>query len=116
MADMAISPNSTEIPIKNLQIGEKVLAIDHNDQIVSTEIISFLHYENNSQGKFKRKDLFFTKLSLFQLFFIYSQLKQVINYPSHPIILSLLEIEHIFKHVLLILNNTISILLEETVV
>ncbi len=70
MTDMAISPNSTEIPIKNLQIGEKVLAIDHNDQIVSTEIISFLHYENNSQGKFKRKDLFLQNY-LFFSFFLY---------------------------------------------
>jgi len=69
MTDMAISPNSTEIPIKNLQIGEKVLAIDHNDQIVSTEIISFLHYENNSQGKFKTKDLIFYKIISFSAFF-----------------------------------------------
>ncbi len=71
MTDMAISPNSTEIPIKNLQIGEKVLAIDHNDQIVSTEIISFLHYENNSQGKFKRKKHLFLQNYLFFSFFLY---------------------------------------------
>jgi hypothetical protein len=70
MTDMAISPNSTEIPIKNLQIGEKVLAIDHNDQIVSTEIISFLHYENNSQGKFKNKESFLQNY-LFFSFLLY---------------------------------------------
>ncbi|CAF1429265.1 unnamed protein product [Adineta steineri] len=52
MTDMAQSPKGNEIPIKDLQIGEQVLAIDHNDQIVSTEIVSFLHYENNSQTFF----------------------------------------------------------------
>ncbi|CAF1139173.1 unnamed protein product [Adineta steineri] len=52
MTDMATSPKGNEIPIKDLQIGEQVLAIDHNDQIVSTEIVSFLHYENNSQTFF----------------------------------------------------------------
>ena len=51
MTDMAQAPNGTEIPIKNLRIGDRVLAIDFNDEILSTEIISFLHYENNSQGK-----------------------------------------------------------------
>ena len=51
MTDTARSINGTEIPIKNLQIGDRVLAIDYKDQVVSTEVISFLHYENNSQSK-----------------------------------------------------------------
>ena len=50
MTDMAQSPNGIHIPIKDLRVGEKVLAIDHNDRVVPTEIVSFLHYQNNSQG------------------------------------------------------------------
>ncbi len=53
MTDTARSINGTEIQIKNLQIGDKVLAIDYKDRIVPTEVISFLHYENNSQSKIK---------------------------------------------------------------
>ncbi len=53
MNDMARLTTGAEIPIKNLQIGDKVLAIDYKDRIVPTEIISFLHYENNSQSKNK---------------------------------------------------------------
>jgi hypothetical protein len=52
MTDMARSINGSEIPIKDLRIGDKVLAIDYKDQIVPTEVISFLHYENNSQSKY----------------------------------------------------------------
>lgn len=51
MTDTARSINGTEIAIKDLKIGDKVLAIDYKDQIVSTEVISFLHYENDSQSK-----------------------------------------------------------------
>lgn len=51
MTDTAKSINGTDIPIKDLQIGDKVLAIDYKDQIIATEVISFLHYENTSQGK-----------------------------------------------------------------
>ena len=51
MNDMATSINGMEIPIKNLRIGDKVLAVDFKDRLVPTEIISFLHYENNSQSK-----------------------------------------------------------------
>jgi hypothetical protein len=53
MTDTARSINGTEIQITNLQIGDKVLAIDYKDRIVPTEVISFLHYENNSQSKIK---------------------------------------------------------------
>ncbi|CAF1526826.1 unnamed protein product, partial [Rotaria sordida] len=54
LTDMAKTSMGTEILIKDLKIGDQVLAIDYNDQIVSTEIISFLHYENNSQSKNKK--------------------------------------------------------------
>jgi len=53
MNDMATSINGTDIPIRNLKIGDKVLAVDYKDHIISTEIISFLHYENDSQSKIK---------------------------------------------------------------
>lgn len=49
--DTTKSPNGDEISIGNLKIGEKVLAIDRNDQIISTEIIAILHYDNNSESK-----------------------------------------------------------------
>ncbi|CAF3748619.1 unnamed protein product [Rotaria sp. Silwood1] len=52
LTDMAQTPMGNKIPIKNLKVGDQVLAIDYNDQIVSTDIISFLHYENNSQTFF----------------------------------------------------------------
>ncbi|CAF1351242.1 unnamed protein product [Adineta ricciae] len=65
MNDMAQSPNGIHIPIKDLRIGEKVLAIDHNDRIVPTEIVSFLHYENNSQGT---SDFSFLPLNYFHSF------------------------------------------------
>ena len=55
MTDMAKTPFGTEIPIKDLRIGDKVLAINYNDHIITTEIISFLHYENNSQSKIYTK-------------------------------------------------------------
>ncbi len=55
MNDRARTPNGIEIPIKNLKIGDKVLAIDYNDQVVPTEVISFLHYENKSQSKIKKR-------------------------------------------------------------
>lgn len=51
MNDMARSINGLEIPIKNLRIGDKVLAVDYKDRLVPTEVISFLHYENSSQSK-----------------------------------------------------------------
>lgn len=51
MNDMATSINGMEIPIKNLRIGDRVLAVDYKDRLVPTEVISFLHYENNSQSK-----------------------------------------------------------------
>jgi hypothetical protein len=54
MTDVAKSTNGSEIPIKNLKIGDKVMAIDYKDHIISTEVISFLHYENNSQSKIKK--------------------------------------------------------------
>jgi hypothetical protein len=63
LTDKTTSPNGTEISVKNLQIGEKVLAIDDKDKIISTEIISILHYENNSQGKILKKRIYFSKLS-----------------------------------------------------
>jgi hypothetical protein len=45
--------NGTDIPIEQLHIGDQVLALDVDDRIVSTDIIAFLHYENQSQGKLK---------------------------------------------------------------
>jgi hypothetical protein len=65
MSDMAKTADGVEIPIKNLRIGEKVLAIDYNDQIIATEIISFLHYDNNSQGKIEKKTILFLFFSYF---------------------------------------------------
>ena len=50
MNDMARSISGMEIAIKNLRIGDKVLAVDYRDRLVPTEVISFLHYENNSQS------------------------------------------------------------------
>jgi hypothetical protein len=45
-----MSPNGTDIPIEDLQIGDRVLAMDQTDRIIPTDIISILHYENESQG------------------------------------------------------------------
>jgi len=53
MTDMVTSINGIDIPIKNLKIGDKVLAVDYKDSIIPTEVISFLHYENDSQSKIK---------------------------------------------------------------
>ncbi|CAF4108500.1 unnamed protein product, partial [Rotaria magnacalcarata] len=50
--DTAKTPNGDEISIENLKIGEKVLAIDHNDQIISTEVVAILHYEKNLPALF----------------------------------------------------------------
>ncbi|UJR27313.1 hypothetical protein I4U23_008606 [Adineta vaga] len=50
--DTVQTSDGDEISIRNLQIGQKVLAFDHIDQIISTEIIAMLHYENNSQALF----------------------------------------------------------------
>ncbi|CAF3868813.1 unnamed protein product [Rotaria sp. Silwood2] len=50
--DTTKTPNGNEISIENLKIGEKVLAINHNDQIIPTEIIAILHYEKNSPALF----------------------------------------------------------------
>ena len=55
MTDMVKTPNGIEIPIKNLRIGEKVLAIDYNDKIITTEVISFLHYEIIHKVKNERR-------------------------------------------------------------
>jgi len=52
MNDMAKSISGIDIPIKNLKIGDRVLAIDYKDKIVPTEVISFLHYQNDSQTFF----------------------------------------------------------------
>ncbi|CAF1616859.1 unnamed protein product [Rotaria magnacalcarata] len=52
LTDMAKTPTDREIPIRDLKIGHKVLAIDHDDKIVTAEIISFLHYENEAQAFF----------------------------------------------------------------
>jgi hypothetical protein len=49
--DTTKTPSGDQISIGNLQIGDKVLAIDPNDQIIPTEIIAILHYENTSEGK-----------------------------------------------------------------
>jgi hypothetical protein len=51
MTDMVTTIHGNEIPIKNLNIGDKVLAIDYKDEVIPTEVISFLHYENDSQSK-----------------------------------------------------------------
>ncbi len=53
--DTTKTPDGNEISIGNLKIGDKVSAMDQNDQIVPTEIIAILHYENNSQGKVETK-------------------------------------------------------------
>jgi len=59
MTDVAKSINGSEIPIKNLKIGDKVMAIDYKDHIITTEVISFLHYENNSQSKINKIKSFY---------------------------------------------------------
>jgi hypothetical protein len=41
------------------------LAIDHNDQIVPTEIIAILHYEKDSEGKFENKTTIIIKIDFF---------------------------------------------------
>mgnify|MGYP002384631040 FL=1 len=55
--DTTRAPTGEEIPIGSLKIGEKVLAMDKNDQIISTEVIAILHYEQKSKGK-----LFFSSI------------------------------------------------------
>lgn len=49
--DTAKTPKGDDIPIGNLKIGEKVLAVDRHDQVVPTEIIAILHYEAKAEGK-----------------------------------------------------------------
>lgn len=73
MTDMAKTPLGMEILIKDLKIGDKVLATDHYDRVITTEIISFLHYENNSQGKIqlirkKWSELFYSFEAFFYTF------------------------------------------------
>jgi hypothetical protein len=56
--------------------------MDQNDQIVPTEIIAILHYENNSQGKVektKRRNIIIESF-FFQLCFIPSPLKRDIKF------------------------------------
>lgn len=48
MTDTVKSINGNDIAIKDLKVGDRVLAIDFQDRIASTEIISFIHYENES--------------------------------------------------------------------
>ena len=55
LTDRAISINGTEISIKNLQMGDKVFAIDENDLIVPTEIISMIHYDNDARSERERE-------------------------------------------------------------
>lgn len=50
--DTTKTPNGNEISIENLKVGEKVLAIDDKDQIISTEVVGILHYEKNSPGSY----------------------------------------------------------------
>jgi hypothetical protein len=49
--DTTKTPNGDIISIGNLKLGEKVLAIDRNDQIIPTEVIAILHYEKTSEGR-----------------------------------------------------------------
>lgn len=49
--DTAKTPDGEEISIENLKIGEKVLAIDRNDQIITSEIVAILHFEKKLEGK-----------------------------------------------------------------
>lgn len=49
--DTTRTPTGEEISIGSLKIGEKVLAMDKDDQIISTEVIAVLHYEQKSEGE-----------------------------------------------------------------
>ena len=51
LTDTTIAFDGRTIPVGELQIGDRVLAVDDLDRIVSTEVISMIHYENESQGK-----------------------------------------------------------------
>jgi hypothetical protein len=77
--DTTKTPDGNEISIGNLKIGDKVSAIDQNDQIVPTEIIAILHYENNSQGKIEKRNIIIESF-FFQLCFIPSPLKRDIKF------------------------------------
>ncbi|CAF0757557.1 unnamed protein product [Adineta ricciae] len=50
--DTVQTPTGDEILIGNLQIGQKVLAFDYSDQIIPTEIIAMLHYDDKSPALF----------------------------------------------------------------
>lgn len=65
MTDTVKSLNGNDIAIQDLKIGDRVLATDFQDRVVSTEIISFLHYENESISKFHRIYIFENVNSLF---------------------------------------------------
>ena len=51
--DRITTLDGEKMSIANLKIGQKVLAINNDDQIVPTEIIAILHYEKNQPGKFE---------------------------------------------------------------
>ncbi|CAF1119247.1 unnamed protein product [Didymodactylos carnosus] len=51
-SDAALSTYGYEIPIGDLKPGDSVLAIDHSQNIISSDIVAILHYENNSQALF----------------------------------------------------------------
>lgn len=69
LTDFAHSPNGTLIRIDDLREGTQVLAMDSNDRIVPTEIISILHYEKTDEGltiiSFLLEFQFFSFLSSF---------------------------------------------------
>lgn len=52
--DTARTPYGEDVTIDQLQVGQKVLAVDGQDRIVPTEIVALLHYDNQKQGKFSR--------------------------------------------------------------
>lgn len=52
---MAQTPTGREISIRDLKVGDQVLALDYNDQVVPSEVISFIHYEHEAHGKLNNK-------------------------------------------------------------
>ncbi|CAF1535573.1 unnamed protein product, partial [Didymodactylos carnosus] len=43
--DVALSTDGHEIPIGDLKLGDTVLAIDQNQNIISSDVVAILHYE-----------------------------------------------------------------------
>lgn len=110
LTDLAETPNGTLIPIGELREGMEVLAMDANERIIRTEILSILHYDTKSEGiviSSLCSSLSFNLLLLQRFSTRFSPIRMIAS-PLPLIICSTLEMERIFQRIRSILRIILS--------